>query len=194
MPKAGSIFRLPFLIPYALSGTAIATVWQFMLMRDGALNSMLRPSGLGSLTRSWLLATSPQHLRDDLRVNLAGSRGERPALFHRVAGHSDRADPGGADRRRRWVATLQGHDLADVAPMTIVVVGISLVNSLKTFDIVWIMTQGGPYRSSGNPGRHDVPGNVRPLPVRLRRGDRGLPERDRVCGVDLLFDRTLRNT
>jgi ABC-type sugar transport system permease subunit len=33
-------------------------------------------------------------------------------------------------------------------PMTIVVVGISLVNSLKTFDIIWIMTQGGPYRSS----------------------------------------------
>ena len=27
-------------------------------------------------------------------------------------------------------------------------VGISLVNSLKTFDIIWIMTQGGPYRSS----------------------------------------------
>ncbi len=35
--KAGSIFRLAFLIPYALSGTAIATVWQFMLVRDGAL-------------------------------------------------------------------------------------------------------------------------------------------------------------
>ena len=33
-------------------------------------------------------------------------------------------------------------------PMTIVIVGISLVNSLKTFDIIWIMTQGGPYRSS----------------------------------------------
>jgi multiple sugar transport system permease protein len=33
-------------------------------------------------------------------------------------------------------------------PMTIVVVGISLVNSLKTFDVIWVMTQGGPYRSS----------------------------------------------
>jgi ABC-type sugar transport system permease subunit len=32
--------------------------------------------------------------------------------------------------------------------MTIVVVGISLVNSLKTFDVIWVMTQGGPYRSS----------------------------------------------
>ncbi len=33
-------------------------------------------------------------------------------------------------------------------PMTIVVVGISLVNSLKTFDIIWVMTQGGPARTS----------------------------------------------
>ena len=33
-------------------------------------------------------------------------------------------------------------------PMTVVIVGISLVNSLKTFDIIWIMTQGGPARSS----------------------------------------------
>jgi multiple sugar transport system permease protein len=32
--------------------------------------------------------------------------------------------------------------------MTVVIIGISLVNSLKTFDIIWIMTQGGPYRSS----------------------------------------------
>jgi ABC-type sugar transport system permease subunit len=32
--------------------------------------------------------------------------------------------------------------------MTVVVIGISLVNSLKTFDIIWVMTQGGPYRSS----------------------------------------------
>jgi ABC-type sugar transport system permease subunit len=33
-------------------------------------------------------------------------------------------------------------------PMTVVVIGISLVNSLKTFDVIWVMTQGGPYRSS----------------------------------------------
>jgi len=53
--KGGSLFRLPFLIPYALSGTAIATVWQFMLIRDGALNSVLEAVGLDSLARPWLL-------------------------------------------------------------------------------------------------------------------------------------------
>jgi len=27
-------------------------------------------------------------------------------------------------------------------------VGINLINSFKVFDIIWVMTQGGPYRSS----------------------------------------------
>jgi ABC-type sugar transport system permease subunit len=32
--------------------------------------------------------------------------------------------------------------------MTAVVVAISLINSFKVFDLIWVMTQGGPYRSS----------------------------------------------
>ena len=35
-----------------------------------------------------------------------------------------------------------------LAPMTTVVVGLSIVGSLKTFDIVWGMTKGGPGRVS----------------------------------------------
>ena len=33
-------------------------------------------------------------------------------------------------------------------PMLTIVVGIALINSFKVFDIIWVMTQGGPYRSS----------------------------------------------
>jgi len=35
-----------------------------------------------------------------------------------------------------------------LTPLTTVVVGLSLVGSLKTFDIVWGMTKGGPGRES----------------------------------------------
>ena len=35
-----------------------------------------------------------------------------------------------------------------MAPLTTVVVGLALVASLKTFDIVWVLTQGGPGRNS----------------------------------------------
>jgi multiple sugar transport system permease protein len=33
-------------------------------------------------------------------------------------------------------------------PMLTIVVGIALINSFKVFDLIWVMTQGGPYRSS----------------------------------------------
>ena len=43
--KGGAFYRVPFLLPYALSGTAIATVWQFMLVRDGASTACWTGSG-----------------------------------------------------------------------------------------------------------------------------------------------------
>ena len=33
-------------------------------------------------------------------------------------------------------------------PMTAVVVAITMINNFKVFDLIWVMTQGGPYRSS----------------------------------------------
>ena len=47
---------MPFLLPYALSGTAIGVVWEFMLRRDGAINALLDAIGLGNLEQAWLLS------------------------------------------------------------------------------------------------------------------------------------------
>jgi multiple sugar transport system permease protein len=33
-------------------------------------------------------------------------------------------------------------------PITTVIITITLVNSLQTFNLIWVMTQGGPYDSS----------------------------------------------
>ena len=146
--KGGTLLRLPFLIPYALSGTAIATVWQFMLIRDGALNGVLEAIGLDSSARAWLL-TPPLNTWSMIIASTWQAVGVSVLLF--IIGlqvippepiQAARLD--GADGWRLF----RDMTLPMLAPMTIVVVGISLVNSLKTFDIVWIMTQGGPYRSS----------------------------------------------
>lgn len=146
--RGGAWYRLSFLLPYALSGTAIATVWNFMLIRDGALNSVLNAVGLESLTRAWLLrpplntwamimASTWQSVGVSLLLFLIGLQ-----VIPKDPIEAARLD--GADGLRLfWDMTLPL-----LRPMTIVVVGISLVNSLKTFDIIWIMTQGGPYRSS----------------------------------------------
>ena len=50
---------------------------------------------------------------------------------------------GASGARLFWHITLP-----QLRPITVVVVGISVVNSLKTFDIVWLLTQGGPGTAS----------------------------------------------
>ena len=146
--KAGSLFRLPFLIPYALSGTAIATVWQFMLVRDGALNSVLEAVGLGSLARPWLLEP-PLNTWSMIIASTWQAVGVSVLLF--IIGLQvippEPIQAARIDGAEGW-RLFRDMTLPLLAPMTIVVVGISLVNSLKTFDIVLIMTQGGPFRSS----------------------------------------------
>lgn len=146
--KGGSAMRLPFLLPYALSGTAIATVWQFMLSKNGAINSVLEAVGLESWGRSWLLRP-PVNTYSMIVASTWQAVGVAVLLFliglqviPRDPIEAARLD-GAEGFRLFW-----DHTLPLLRPMMIVVVGISLVNSLKTFDIVWIMTQGGPARSS----------------------------------------------
>lgn len=146
--KGGALYRLPFLMPYALSGTAIATVWQFMLSRDGALNSVLESVGLESLTRSWLLRP-PLNTWAMIFASTWQAVGVSVLLF--LIGlqviPKDPIEAARLDGAEGW-RLFRDVTFPLLRPMTIVTVGISLVNSLKTFDIIWIMTQGGPYRSS----------------------------------------------
>ncbi len=114
--KAGSIFRLPFLLPYALSGTAIATVWQFMLVRDGAINSVLEAVGLSSLARPWLLSP-PLNTWSMIIASTWQAVGVSVLLF--IIGLQvipTGADSGCPARWRRRMASLQGYDAADAGP------------------------------------------------------------------------------
>jgi ABC-type sugar transport system permease subunit len=146
--KGGTFYRLPFLMPYALSGTAIATVWQFMLTRDGAVNSVLNAAGLESLSRSWLLRP-PLNTYAMIIASTWQAVGVSVLLF--LIGlqviPKDPIEAARLDGAEGW-RLFRDMTLPLLRPMTTVTVGISLVNSLKTFDIIWIMTQGGPYRSS----------------------------------------------
>src|SRR5690606_18780716 len=48
--------RYAFVLPYAISGTATAVIWGFVLRSDGALNQLLGGLGLDSLQRERLLS------------------------------------------------------------------------------------------------------------------------------------------
>jgi len=145
---AGAFYRLPFLIPYALSGTAIGVMWEFMLRSRGALNGVLGAVGLSSLQHKWLLDT-PLNTWSMIIASTWQSVGVSVLLFL-VGLQVIPRDPIEAARLdgAEGFTLFRTMTFPLLRPMTIVVVGISLVNSLKTFDIIWVMTQGGPYRSS----------------------------------------------
>lgn len=146
--KGGSWLRLPFLIPYALSGTATAVVWGFILQDHGALNSLLQdlhlPGGHVSFLQTaplntivMILAQTWQSLGVNLLLFVVGLQSipREPIEAAKVDG------AGGWTMFSRIIWPL-------LRPLTAVVVGLALVAGLKTFDLVWIMTEGGPGRSS----------------------------------------------
>lgn len=143
-----AVFRLPFLVPYAVSGTAIGVMWEFMLRGNGAINSSLEALGLETLVESWLLRP-PLNTWSMIVASTWQSVGVCVLLF--LIGLQviprDPVEAARLDGAEGW-RLFRDITFPLLRPMTIVVVGISLVNSLKTFDIIWIMTQGGPYRSS----------------------------------------------
>ncbi|NUP51792.1 MAG: sugar ABC transporter permease [Catenulispora sp.] len=146
--KGGTWLRLPFLLPYAISGTATAVVWGFILGDHGAINSLLSalhlPGGHVSLLQNaplntivMVLAQTWQSIGVNILLFVIGLQSiPRETL---EAARVDGATGWTLFRQVIWPL---------LRPLTAVVVGLALVAGLKTFDLVWIMTQGGPGRSS----------------------------------------------
>ena len=144
----GKYARLAIVLPYALSGTAVAVVWNFVLQDTGALNSLLRGIGLDALAQPWLLnwpgntialiiANSWQATGVAVILYLVGLQGIPRETIEAAA-----LDGVDGIRRFRLVVAPQ------LRTSTAVVMGISLANGLKSFDLIWVLTNGGPGRAT----------------------------------------------
>lgn len=138
-----------FYLPAAISAAAVGVIWYFVFNPDqGILNSGLRLLGLGGLAQDWLV-NPPTNTFAMIAAFTWQGLGPTMVLFL-VGLQSIPREPieaalvDGAGRFRLfWHVTLPL-----LRPITAIVVGISLINSFKVFDLIWVMTQGGPYRSS----------------------------------------------
>ncbi len=146
--RGGAWLRLPFLLPYAISGTATALVWGFVLQDKGALNSLLHTLHLPG-AHTTFLQEAPLNTIVMIFAQTWQSIGVNVLLF--VVGLQsiprETVEAARVDGAGGW--TLFSRIIWPMMrPLTAVVVGLALVAGLKTFDLVWIMTQGGPGRSS----------------------------------------------
>jgi multiple sugar transport system permease protein len=138
-----------FYLPATISAAAVGVIWYFVFNPDqGLANSALRLFGLGGLAQDWLV--NPPANTFSMIVAFTW-QGLGPTMILFLIGlQSIPREPieaalvdGAGGLRLFWHVTLPL-----LRPITAVVVGISLINSFKVFDLIWVMTQGGPYRSS----------------------------------------------
>jgi raffinose/stachyose/melibiose transport system permease protein len=141
--------RALFYMPVIIAPIAVATMWRWMYDPFfGLFNAALTGLGLDGLIQDWLgdrnvalysmfVASVWQTVGFSLVLFLAGLQGVSPTLIE-----ASRVDGASRFQIFRYV-TLP----ALRSSITIVLI-LSIINSLKAFDIVYGMTQGGPAQST----------------------------------------------
>ena len=143
------IVKSLFFMPMALSLVVVGQVWIWILKPDdGLLNLVLKFIGLPDLALAWLAdsntallgvlaAWSWQQIALGMIIFLAGLTAVSGEL-------TEAAVMDGANRRQRFTHVIW----PALTPALVVVVSLSLINALKSFDIVYVMTSGGPFRAT----------------------------------------------
>jgi len=141
-------YKAIFYLPYAISATSAAVIWTFMLSPTGVINEALRTIGLDALAKPWLMMP-PWNTLAMIMAFTWQTAGTNMILFlvglqNIPTGPIEAAKLDGANG---W-QTFRHVIMPLLRPITTVVITIAVVNSFKVFDLIWVMTQGGPYRSS----------------------------------------------
>jgi multiple sugar transport system permease protein len=146
--KGGNFFKSIFFLPLTISFVSTGAVWSLMFSRDlGILNGLI---GLVSprVKVNWLTWV-PLNTFSMLLAWIWQQLGTSMVLF--LAGLTtiprDPVEASIIDGANKW-QTFVHVTFPMLRPITTVVITMAMVNSFKTFDIIYVMTQGGPYRSS----------------------------------------------
>jgi len=142
--RGGKWYKVSFYSPLVLSGPVIGLVWLWLYHPDkGLLNSFLRDTGITSNPPSWhadreiaiycvIAAAVWRQVGYVMVLYLAGLKNIDPAMV----------DAGLVDGANRW--QLFRHVIFPLlAPVTTIIFVISVIDSLRAFDLVQIMTRGG---------------------------------------------------
>ena len=148
-PRRGvSVYRSAIYLPMVFSLAVTGLFWRVLYEPHGAVNAALGAVGLGGLERQWLadpdtalyavlIAAVWRQVGYVMVLYLAGLKGCDPQL-------DDAASVDGAGPWQRfWRITMP-----QLRGVNAIVFAVTVIDSLRTFDIVWTMTRGGPYHSS----------------------------------------------
>ncbi|PSL08489.1 carbohydrate ABC transporter membrane protein 1 (CUT1 family) [Haloactinopolyspora alba] len=148
-PRRGvGIYRSAIYLPMVFSLAVTGLFWRVLYQPDGSINTALEGIGLDGVARQWLadpdtalyavlVAAVWRQVGYIMVLYLAGLKGCDPTLEEAAA-----VDGASAWQRFRHVVFPQ------LRSVNTVIFAVTVIDSLRTFDIVWAMTRGGPYNSS----------------------------------------------
>jgi ABC-type sugar transport system permease subunit len=143
------LYKSVIFLPLTISFVTTGIIWGWMFSAQlGVINKLLEAAGLAALRQSWL-AKYPLNTFAMIAAWTWQSTGLNMVLF--LMGLTTMAtEPleaamiDGASRVTLFLRIV----LPMLRPITTVVVGIALINSFKVFDLIYVMTNGGPARRS----------------------------------------------
>jgi multiple sugar transport system permease protein len=146
--KGVGFYRGALFTPVVFSLVATSLIWQGLYQPDGLINKALVWLGLGSWQHAWLAdshtalyaALIPALWRQIgyvMVLYLAGLKGIDPVLYEAA-----KLDGAKAVQQFRFVTWPQ------LRSVNSVVLSVIVIDSLRSFDVVWSLTKGGPYHSS----------------------------------------------
>lgn len=143
-----ALFRLLFFAPYVVSEVITAVVFTLMLQPNGLVDRTAESAGLGGLVQQWL--ADPNVVLYTVFVVVSWKYfGLHMILF--LAGLQqipDELAEASAIDGATSLQTLRHVTLPLLGPTIRVTVFLSIIGSLQLFDLVWVMTGGGPINAS----------------------------------------------
>ncbi|TXK19960.1 sugar ABC transporter permease [Homoserinibacter sp. GY 40078] len=139
-----AVYRFIFFLPQVLTSVVVALVFKRIYGPEGTLNTLLRAVGLGDFTRSWL-GDFDWALPSLGLIGTWTTFGFCMVLF--IAGASsiptelyEAARMDGAGPLREFLSvTLPG-----LRGQVAIALTLTVTSALRTFDLVWVTTRGGP--------------------------------------------------
>ena len=145
--RGAVFFRTVFFFPYVSSMVAICVCWSFMLMKDGPVNQIIMALGI-NFNKGWT-ADSTMAIWSIILVSVWRNMGYYMVLYL--------AALQGIPRELMEAATVDGANkwqqfwhvtLPQLKPTTFFVSVMMVISCFKIYDVVAIMTDGGPGRST----------------------------------------------
>lgn len=146
--RGRGLVRLLIFVPYVVSEVVAALAWKLLLQPQGPFDGFIEAIGLGDLRQLWLadqsvvfwtlfFVLSWKYLGFAIILFLAGLQGVPEEL-------AEAAQIDGAS----WWQTQRHITIPLLAPTIRIWAFLSIIGSLQQFDMVWVLTGGGPVNAT----------------------------------------------